>query len=179
MKHHKKYLGILALLLPMMVEGAIYKTIDENGNVVFTDTKLGNLAAEEVKLKPITPLPPTSIPNYVSAPKQTQERGQKDFYSTLGISEPANEATVRNNGNFTVKVQLQPRLARGHSIRFSMDGKPVGKPKRALNFTVLNADRGSHKLLIEVITAGGELIQAAQNNIYVQRTAIKQPPPSN
>ena len=165
--------ALLLGLLPVLAFGAIYKTVDENGNVIFTDTKPDNQISEEVKLKPVTPLPPVTfkyrIP--VSQPEETQS--SDDLYTELAIIEPADGATVRNSGNFSVTVQTLPQLMPGHHLRLLLDGRAVDKPKRTFTFTLINVDRGSHQLQLQVMDRNNRVVQSISNTVYVQRTIVR------
>lgn len=164
---------ILLCLVPVMGFAAIYKTVDKDGNVVYTDTNPGTQNAEEVELKPITPLPSVSVQYRapVSQPKETES--SDDAYTNLAIINPADGTTVRNAGNFSVTVQTMPRLMSGHRLRLLLDGKPVDKPKRALNFTLLNVDRGSHQLQLDVVNGSNQVVQSTNTTVYVQRAVAR------
>lgn len=169
----------LAAILSMTAQAAIYKTIDENGNVVYSDSRPAGQNSKEVDLKPITPMPALS-PQKNSQKKPSEPKSSKYYYSELKVIDPANGATIRNEGNFTVRIQVSPKLATSHRVRLLLDGKKVDKPKRSLRFTLLNIDRGSHDLKVEIIDSRGRLIQSSANSkVYVQRTIYRPPPPAN
>lgn len=174
------YIVFLLLMMPPIVQGAIYKTIDKEGNVVYSDSRTPGQSNEEVKLKPITPLPAISTPNKVQPYASTREPpSAKNFYSQLKIVEPVNGGTVRNEGNFTVRVQTQPTLASGHRARLLLDGIKVSQEKKTMIFTLLNVDRGSHDLLVEIVDGNNRVIQTSKTSqVFVQRSVFR-PPPSN
>ena len=62
----RQLLFILVCVLSISANAEIYKTIDEKGNVIYTDMKPRDSKSEEVKLKPITPI--EKIPAINSAP---------------------------------------------------------------------------------------------------------------
>ncbi|OED44335.1 hypothetical protein ACH42_07755 [Endozoicomonas sp. (ex Bugula neritina AB1)] len=164
-----------------MVQGAIYKTIDKEGNVTYSDSRPPGQSNEEVKLKAITPLPALSTPNKAQTYTPTREPpSAKKFYSQLKIVEPANGGTVRNEGNFTVRIQTLPTLASGHRARLLLDGIKVGQAKKTMRFTLLNVDRGSHNLLVEIVDGNNRVIQSSKTSkVFVQRSVFRPPPPSN
>ena len=165
---------LLLCLLPFSVQATIYKTTDDQGNVTYSDSKPVNKTAEKVKLKPIAPLGTSTVTTYKPTVRN-ENKPSVDVYSDFRIIEPADNATVHNGGNFTVKVALSPRLASGHRIRLTLDGKVKEKPKRSLNFTLLNVERGSHSLSAEVISSDGKVIKAANSRVHVKRTIYTPP----
>ncbi|MGI2026937.1 DUF4124 domain-containing protein [Endozoicomonas acroporae] len=164
--------SFLAVILPLVsvnfAFGTIYKTVDQDGNVIFTDSRPADQPSEEVKLRPITPMSPAPE-NKPELPKPVQKVSKKP-YGRLQIIEPANNATVRNQGNFTVKIVTAPKIIDGHKVRLLLDGKVVAGPKRNLTFELENVDRGTHNLAVEIIDNQAKVIQSSSNTIHVHRT---------
>lgn len=155
----------------------IYKSIDKHGNAVFTDKPATTRPSEPVTLKPITSLPaPANNPSPgFSVPESAEQ--DKTGYSVFSISNPANNVTVRDNGNFTITISIQPNLIRGHRVRFFIDDQAVAGPQRALSHKVENMNRGTHQIRVEVVSHSGKVIQAAKNTVHVQRTIFRPPAP--
>ena len=162
---------LVMALIPLSLQGEIYKTVDDQGNVLYSDTQSENNTSEKVTLEPITPLPPPSLDR--SSEQPPEDSVKKNYYRSFKIIEPVHEATVRNNGSFIATVQLIPKLATGHRIRFSMDGKVINKPERSLSVTVFNADRGSHSLQVEIITSDDKVIKSATSTVYIHRAIVR------
>lgn len=162
-------------LWTFQVKAAIYKTVDENGNVVFSDTRSPHQPGEEVKLRPITPMQVMPVePPLARSPEDKQEPSTGG-YSRLEIVDPVNDETVRNSGNFAVKVAMTPKLQPGHKLRLLMDGDAVEPARRSLNFTLLNVDRGTHVLTVEVVDQQENVIQSSVSTVHVQRAIYTTP----
>ncbi|UYM13929.1 DUF4124 domain-containing protein [Endozoicomonas euniceicola] len=169
-------LFLVLTFLPTLLSAGIYKTVDKHGNAAFTDKPSTNQPSEPVTLKPTTSLPsPPNIPYSHSAPEPTKHG--KPGYNVFSISTPANNSTVRNNGNFTIKVSAQPNLNRGHRVRFFIDGQAVAGPQRALSHKVENMNRGTHLIRAEVLNHSGKVIQTTESTVHVQRTIYRPPAP--
>ena len=155
----------------------IYKSIDKHGNAVFTDKPSTTRPSEPVTLKPVTSLP--SPPNLSSSNHSAPESKEHDKpgYNVFSVSTPANNSTVRNNGNFTIKVSVQPNLIKGHRVRFFIDGQAVAGPQRALSHKVENMNRGTHLIRAEVLNHSGKVIQTTESTVHVQRTIYRPPGP--
>lgn len=158
-------------IFSISAQAEIYKTIDENGNVVYTDMKPRNTKSEEVKLKPITPIEKVSTgsPSY-SAPR---EPDASEYYSDFEIIEPLNEATVRNKRRFSVQVSIRPGLLTGHRVRLLLDGEVV-ETKRGLLFSLEDVERGTHTITAELLDARRKVIKSSSNTVYIHRTIAPQ-----
>lgn len=156
----------------------IYKSIDKHGNAVFTDKPSTTRPSEPVTLEPITSLPaPANTPSPGFSAPEPAEQQDKPGYSVFSISSPANDSTVRDNGNFTITVSVQPNLARGHRVRFFINGQAVAGPQRALSHKVENINRGTHQIRVEVVSHSGKVIRTAENTVHVQRAIFRPPAP--
>ena len=170
-----RLINLLTLLFMAFPAGAeIYKTTDKHGNVVFTDRPPISGPREEVILKA-----PTEIPSL--APRQTTPRIDlipempEVVYDQFEISSPANDSTVRNSGNFQIKLAIRPDLARTHRVRFLIDGEAVSGPKRSLLHSVTNMDRGTHQLKAELLDQAGNVLESASSTVHVRRTIFRPP----
>ncbi|WP_257285894.1 DUF4124 domain-containing protein [Endozoicomonas sp. SESOKO1] len=164
--------SFLAVILPIVsvdfVFGAIYKTVDQDGNVIFTDSRPADQPSEEVKLRPITPISP--VPGRESESLKSAQTVSREFYSSLEIIEPADDATVRTQENFTVKIATAPKILAGHKVRLLLDGQIMGEFGRKLTFELKNVDRGTHNLTVEIIDNQANVIKSSSNTIHVHRT---------
>ena len=182
-------LGVVAVLFvhglmanSSWAAGEIYKTVDKNGNVVYTDQP--QEGAEKVKLKPLPTVP--SFPTNTTGSNSTndvsrslEENIQKPFqYDRIDVFLPEAEngnAIRTNSGDFTVIANLAPRLVPRHRMQLLVDGVIEGSPRAANVFNLKNIDRGTHQLQIEVLDGDGRIIQrSAMKSISVQRTSVNQ-----
>ncbi|WP_257297336.1 DUF4124 domain-containing protein [Endozoicomonas sp. YOMI1] len=163
--------SFLAVILPLVsvnfAFGTIYKTVDQDGNVIFTDSRPAHQPSEEVKLRPLTPMSPAPRSNPDSS--KPAQKASRESYSRLQIIKPANNATVRNQGNFTVTIATAPKILEGHKVRLLLDGELVGEPRRNLTFELKNVERGTHNLTVEIIDNQAKVIQSSSNTIHVHR----------
>ena len=164
-------LAILLLILANTTLAAIYKTVDKDGNTVFTDIRPKDLPSEEVELRHINPTRPGPISRDW---RHSSDLKKNDItYELVEITEPANDATIRNQTSFTVSIKTRPRIARGHRIQLLLDGKIVGKPQRNLNFSLQNVDRGTHTLTVEVINNDQKVLKSSSSTVHIHRTIFK------
>jgi len=164
------------LLFGQVASGAVYKTVDEHGNVVYTDDPVGH--GEPVNLPPLSTVPP---PRYQTvSPAQTgKAEARPAYYQQLTIMSPTQDETVRDNpGNVTILAGVNPELniEAGDRLQFYLDGKPVGEASEAEKVTIPNVDRGAHTVAVAVVdTAGKELKRSDEVRFYLHRQSINFP----
>ena len=92
-------------------------------------------------------------------------------YTDAVIVSPANDTAVRNNaGNLTVRGQVSPSLESGHRVQLLLDGVPQGAPRRTLEFSLENIDRGTHHLQVRIVDSGGKVLFAgAPSTVHLLR----------
>jgi hypothetical protein len=180
----------------------IYRTVDADGNVIFSDvppapgryTESLELSTPNTFSSPVTagtgPVPAGTGP----APAGDAVRlevwladgeGARDpdaaarGYQLLRITAPPDDAGLRDNaGNVTVLGELHPALLPGHAVQLYLDGalqQSAAQPQ----FQLLNVDRGTHTLQLRVVDASGTvLISSAPSVFHLQRRSlILQPAP--
>ena len=105
-------------------------------------------------------------------------------YMALTISNPGNEANIRENtGTFSVMAQLDPPLRAGHSMRLLLDNVPAASTGEDATFALSNVDRGTHTLKAEVLDKSGAVIFAGDPSVfhlqrYSKLTAPNRPVPA-
>ncbi|MFK8048583.1 MAG: DUF4124 domain-containing protein [Halioglobus sp.] len=165
-----RILCIALLILPALVSAQIYKTIDKNGNVVYTDqpSKSGT-DHETVELKQTNTAPPP--PEVIRPEPEPDKKDQETTSYTVAITSPEHEATIPNGpGNFPLVVSLEPALAEGASLQLYLDGVARGEPQRALVWQLTNVFRGAHDLTVSVLNEDNSPIATSTPvRVYVFR----------
>lgn len=167
----KKYWSLLILFTCISLSAAekkkLYKWIDENGNVHYTDEP--RKGAEEITIKevPAIKMKPVTIPNLGQTAPGNSQSNPVVSYQNLTLLEPQNDGVVRNNaGAVTLTAQIEPDLMPEHSIRFFLDGKPVDSDPRILTVTVTEVSYGSHSASFVVLDKDGKQISSSKVNSF-------------
>ncbi|MFT5133519.1 MAG: hypothetical protein ACI9SC_001991 [Gammaproteobacteria bacterium] len=152
-------ISLLCLLLSITLGAEIYRSVDEEGNVVFTDQPSDDAELIDVReLQTIKP-PPVGAFKYTPPPSEPKPK-----YTTLSITSPLHDATIRDNaGNVTVNISASPSVGGEDKLVLYLDGNEIllGK-STAKAFTGL--DRGSHQLRA-VIKDPNERIQISSPSV--------------
>lgn len=174
-----RLLSILLILLPLFVQAAIYKSIDRDGNVIFSDTP--QLGSKPVKIQPPQTFTPPSLTltttsTTTSSPSGTQEweEGAASFkYEVFAISSPVNDATLRDNsGNMTVNITLVPPLRSEDKVQLIMDSRKIGSPEATTVFSLTNVDRGTHTLQANIINKKRVIVKSKPVTFHMHQARI-------
>jgi len=144
----------------------LYRWVDEQGNVHFSDEPQKGAESFEMKEVPATKMQKTRFPEVQLAPDAQQSGGSAattQVYQSAFLSEPLNGSIVRNNaGIVTLSASLQPALKPGHSLRFFLDGKLVNKDPGATSVVVEKVSYEQHKAYFIVVNSEGGQIQTSE-----------------
>lgn len=169
----------------------IYRTVDENGNVVFTDVppKPGEpgQAVDLDRGNSFTPPEggerrddrPTgrSLEEWLRGADGTDEEDSRasaaDDYGTLRVESPANDQAVRaNDGNVTVVAGVEPALQPGHTMQVYLDGA-LRQSGQTTTLQLVNVDRGTHTVMLRIVDGSGEPVAASEPSVFhLQRRSV-------
>lgn len=159
-------------------EKVLYKKIDKNGRIIFTDKQLPGAKKVVVNTsKNVMSIPKSSeslkkpIRNASDKNEDTQN---KVLYDVLAIEKPVNDEAIRaNDGNLYVIVALSPMLSREHSVRLLMNGTATGPDQKVPYFSLTEIERGTHDLVAQIILdETGEVIQSSETiSFHMIRTS--------
>jgi hypothetical protein len=171
----RKKISVFLLSVPFIlvatgtVEAGVYKSTDEEGNVVYTDQPPPE-GATEVHVPPPTTYKPPAIHKAqpVTSPRPKPKASQG--YESISITSPENEATIRDAaGKLVLTVSTVPALQSGHKIRILMDSEQKAE-EASTTFHFDNLDRGGHTFQAFVIDAKGRAIDLSNPiTVYVHR----------
>jgi hypothetical protein len=167
------------LLAAGSLQAEIYKTVDENGNVVYTDrapaegAKAMDLPGlsiiEMIRSEPKdTPAPVADDQDAVTSIRELR-RGYRDF----SISQPVAEETYwGTGGEVALAWDTRYRLQPGMTVTFYVDGV-AQEPTTAEAITVSRLDRGAHTVYAELMDARHRKIATADSvTFYIQQYSI-------
>lgn len=157
-------------LAPALTADEIYKHVDKNGNVSFSDRPLDGG-------KPID-LSPTNSAGSIALPKQNRRLSDSSptgEYQSLRITRPQNDVTIHDNaGNLGVAVQVAPALRSGDSIRLLVDGSSPLEDSTSGGFQLLNVDRGTHQLQAQLLdNLGNVLLVSELVTVHLRRQSVQ------
>lgn len=169
-------LALLGLLATAAVFADVWRWVDENGVVHFSDTPVEG--AERVDVSEASRTTGarvfTRAPALASQARPGQAEEEQPFkYESLAIASPAAEETLWNiEGILNVSLALSPGLQSGHQVRVYFDGTP--QLVNSTSFTIEEVWRGVHNIQAEVLDETGRLmIRSQPNRFYVQQNTVR------
>ena len=156
----------LLTALPLAPASAsdIYRHVDEDGNVTFSDEPMDD-DSESMELES---LPEVNLPDPAErkrgamrdTPQDNEARDQQG-YQSLEITAPEHDSAFwRGDGLVVVRFRSQPSLRSGHRYALELDGERV-QEGRGTTFTLENMNRGTHELVVHVLNANDETISSS------------------
>ena len=153
----------------------IYKVVDANGNITYTDqpepeAQLAPLALPAVNKISAAEPGPAGINQPLNA-EQLAPPPVFAGYTQAYILSPEHDQIIPNQQrNIIIQLSLQPQLQPGHRVQFLRNGQPQGAPVGATAYQLEDLERGSHQINAQIQTAQGKIILALKPvTIHVQR----------
>lgn len=154
-------LPLLALVVPLsaLPEGEIFRVVDKDGNVTFTDQRpsadaqpmvLPPLSVIQTDVQPASPTPPAEAAVEEVQPPTTREL--RRMYSDFRITQPRQEETFWGTGNTVVVAwgSAQPMLPE-LSVKLYVNGQ--AQDVAGSGSVTLTLDRGEHTVYAELLDA--------------------------
>lgn len=166
---------LLFAFIPFTIAAeTVYKSVDEQGNVIFSDQPSANAEKLEVEAAPTIDFEQLSLP-----PRAKETVENSATYQQVLILEPGNEQTIHDNpGNLTVLIASEPTLKQEHQIMLEMDGKRVSTGT-GNTVKIENIDRGQHTLTARIVDANGNVLLSSRPTTFFMRRVSKLTSPLN
>jgi hypothetical protein len=159
---------LLALVVTSSLQAQIYQWTDSNGIVHFSD--IPHPGAKKLNIpdaQTFSPRETQSTSEQIPQEVKESERG----YTSVVITEPKNDATIRNNqGYVPVIVAVNPDLKGGDQLQIIYDGAVLGKPQASMIFALNDVKRGTHTIAVQIVDEDGSVLNTSEEvMIYMHR----------
>ena len=163
------------------VAAAVYKTVDKQGNIIYTDTPPAATAAtavNKVTLPPINPVSSPTDPAPAAAlspvpPESSDADPVTAFtgYSFIALASPVDGTLMHfNESTLLAQLALTPGLEADHLVQFYVDGSAYGSAIPSLSLSITGLERGSHRISARVLSSRGAILAVATPvTVQVQR----------
>ena len=167
----------LLVLLPQAGTAQIFKSVDENGNVTFSDTPPNSGSSEQIEVRQTNRPPAPAVIQPLEPVAETAPDAAAAVSYSVAITSPANETTIAMGpGNFSVSAAVEPALGEGGLLQLFVDGAPSGEPQAGGSWALTNVFRGAHDLSVAVVDSkGARLAESAAVRVYVLRPSVNSP----
>jgi hypothetical protein len=141
------------LLINGAAQAEVYRQVDAQGNVTFSDQP--SSGAETIQVKPVTTITLPKIQDLERLEPPPQEQPPSPLYELVRIVYPRNnEAFYSGNGDVQFSVISSPQLRDGHKYEVTLDGQPVGQSTSG-TILVQQIDRGTHQAGVNIVNRRG------------------------
>jgi uncharacterized protein DUF4124 len=142
--------------------GTVYKSVDAEGNIIFTDQP--SEGAEVIEIERSQSITPVITEPYQYTPARKEIK--KKLYTNLEVISPSDDSTVHNNqGNVSISVNVEPAILPGHQMILFVDGEKITTSKTN-QFSLSNIDRGTHQLSVVIISEEGKPLLSSETTTF-------------
>ena len=145
----------------------IYKVVNEDGSVTYTDTPPPNADIVELDVKTRNVVSAMKVPK----PQKSKITKKKPDYS-VSITSPAPEATIRNNaGDFVIKA-AQNSASKAPLYRLVFDVAPIQRNSSGI-FKLEGINRGAHDYKVELTNNTGKTLASSPiQTLYLHQASV-------
>ena len=168
---------LLSISSTVALAGSVYKWVDENGVVHYSDQPHENAQKVELKAPQTYSAPKTTAPTGPQQPQHNPVPKPGSAYSSCAMSEPASEQVYMNTSTVTAGVAVQPAIRPGDTAIVTLDGQRVpGVPARGGQFEISPVDRGEHSIQMTVQDSSGATVCSSPPvKFYVRQPSLQSP----
>lgn len=169
-------IAMLCLGLSPAVAETVYRTVDEDGSVRYSDHPVPGAEAVELPEVPtLELLPPGTRPTPRRGPPPAPTQATSPIYKSLVITQPAQDsAGWYTSGQLSVSVDLQPTLQAGHILVVYLDGVRAASGSGP-TFQLANVYRGTHRVEAAVYAGALELLRSPPVSFHVLKHGVNSP----
>ena len=164
----RQWVCIFTVLMLMPLYADVYRYVDKNGNVIFTDSPPAGVKAKKIKVKE-----PTTESAY-QPENAYQKRPEDDKPATntpalenynISVSSPENGTTVNAaGGSLNVVVSVQPAPQQGYKIKILVDGYEAVVSNSPIA-TVSGLNRGKHSFNAQLLSEDGSVLATSNTSV--------------
>lgn len=168
------FAGIVTLAaFPLSAE--VYRQVDAQGNVTYTDEPVEGTQAEKIKVKPVTTVT-LPKPEAVREPERLREKVEQEgsVYDSVSFLAPGDdEAFHSGSGDIEFRVTSSPGLRNSHKYEVTLDGQPVGQSTSG-SVMVRNVFRGTHDAGVNIVDSNGVTVKSGETITFtIHRPSVQ------
>ena len=166
-------LMVLFSSINTFAESKIYHWVDAHGQTHYADRAAPG--TEEIQVSPNNVVTTDNIQPATlhSAQREAVKSSVIEYQAT--IISPAHDSPLRSNdGTIKIAVKIIPEKQNTQKLQLFLDGKPFGSPQISSTIRVLNIDRGTHQIQVQLLDAQGNVVALTQViTVHLQRASIR------
>ncbi len=161
----KSAIWLLPLTLVMHSSHAeLYKWIDKDGSIIYSDTPPYE-GAKQLVPPGLTTTPAVKVEKKKPTTPTSSDDSDDFKYTGFRIISPKHDQAIRDNqGNIAISLAITPsiNLKKGHYVTMTLDGKDIEEKFISASITLKNIDRGSHTLSATLKNKTGQILMSSK-----------------
>ncbi|NMT65315.1 DUF4124 domain-containing protein [Marinobacter orientalis] len=174
MKPRLSFVAGILVFTAFPLSAEVYRQVDAQGNVTYTDEPTQGTEAEVVDVKPVTTVT-LPKPEAVREPERLREQVEQEgaaYESVTFVAPDDEEAFYSGSGDVEFQVTSSPSLRDNHKYEVTLDGQPVGQSQSG-TVMVRNVYRGTHEAGVNIIDSNGVTIKSGETiSFTVHRPSV-------
>ena len=167
------FLLIMGLIFPIYGQATIYKHVNKQGNMAFSDRPQAGAVEEK-----LTSSQSFSWPAKLKKTLKEQAKildGKQHVVSKIKITSPSEDQYVRSNhGVLSVSVKIQPEIKKEERLQVFLDGKAFGDSQIKEQFNLSGIFRGKHTLQVRLSdNKSYEIAKSNTVSFYMHRNIVR------
>ncbi|MEZ5497957.1 MAG: DUF4124 domain-containing protein [Steroidobacteraceae bacterium] len=164
-----------AMTLAVVADAGIYRWVDANGVVHYSDRPTEGAQKVEVQVQTYKAPPPPA--NATPAQPSNPGANNAPLARSCEISSPGADEALINVNTVTVGVRIEPAPLSGQFVQIYLDGRRVdGLSPTGTSFTLSPVYRGTHTVSAVLMDAnGGTLCRSAAVTFHVRQPSLLAP----
>lgn len=153
----------VVLILSFTVNAELYKSVDADGNVTYSDrpeaaVSSGTEEVTEISVPPVNTA--DAVDTSVLNEPVSSSLKNKAVVDSIKIVSPQNDEAIRQNaGNVSITVATESGFKNG-IVAIYLDGNEVSRGP-ATSVALQNVDRGTHVITADLISPTGKVLSSA------------------
>ena len=150
---------LFTLFFLTLVSAEVYRSLDDDGNIVFTDKPSPD--AEKIRIDKVQTVSTPVVEGFFEY--EPSVKSVDSIYRKLEVVDPKNDQVFTGGtGDITVSILIEPRLntALGDRLILYMDGKKQAETG-STSFAFTGLERGTHTTKASVVNRDGKSLKSS------------------
>lgn len=167
---------LMSLACSVALATTVYKWVDENGVVHYSDQPHPNAQKLQVEGVQTYSSRGASVPSPASRASETSAESNRQ-YRGCAIAQPLDQQNLANAQSVFIRVATDPMPRPGDRIYITLDGQVLnGGQSTGMSFNVTPIERGSHSVQAQIRDNGDQVVcQTPTVTFYVQQPNLFSP----
>lgn len=153
--------------------GEIYKTVDEDGRVTYSDKPPRHQKGNKAELPPVNAMERTEQTRSSAQDSVPASQSEQAIDYQLNLTSPEQDAQVPpGQRDLVIRVELDPPLAPEHRLVYYMDGQEIARG-RDQQHRIEEIFRGTHQIHVAIVNRKGQTLKASDTRqVHVHRPSL-------